>query len=163
MKFFASKVRNESGMRFDLVVDRKGEWISGECLDIEMSQTMIGIMDEANQGALNNALMPFRAQISEILPLNVENNFSGFLIRKDMVPFKVNSQKLIAHINLLKDQLLIAKFVGPKPIPQAMESGSKTPNHELKGSFLTFSRNVGKGYFFLSRDEKVEIHNALML
>lgn len=29
---------------------------------------------------------------------------------------KVNLEKLLAHIALLRDQLLIAKFVGPKPM-----------------------------------------------
>lgn len=55
--------------------------------------------------------------IGKILPQDVERNLSGFLVRKDVITFEVNSQKLIACI-----ALLIATCVGPKPDLQTTES-----------------------------------------
>ena len=56
----------------------------------------------------------------------VKINFGRFLVRKDATLFIVDSQKLLTRIALLKDHLLIAKFVGPKPSSQALEKcGSK--------------------------------------
>jgi hypothetical protein len=37
-------------------------------------------------------------------------------VRKDVVMFKVDSQKLLACIAILQDQIVITKFVGPKPL-----------------------------------------------
>ena len=41
-------------------------------------------------------------------------------MRKDAVTFKVDLHKLKTCIAMLKDQLLIAKFVGTKPSIQAL-------------------------------------------
>jgi hypothetical protein len=61
-------------------------------------------------------------QSGEILPTNVERYFSEFLVRKEVAPFKVNAQKLLACISLLKDQLIIAKFVCQKSLPYSIYS-----------------------------------------
>ena len=50
-------------------------------------------------------------------------------------------------MDALKDQLLIGKFVGPKPSPHAMQLWIQTLNHELRGNTLSLCRNVGKGFF----------------
>ena len=64
---------------------------------------------------------------------------------------------------MLRDQLLIGKFVGPKPNPQAMKQWIQTLNLELRGSTLEFCRNVGKGFFIMSGDDRDALNNALML
>lgn len=64
---------------------------------------------------------------------------------------------------LLRDELLIAEFVGTKPPPHAMELWLQTLNQEIRGSMLILSQNVGKGYFLLAGNEKEALHNALML
>jgi hypothetical protein len=57
---------------------------------------------------LGDQLDPFKEQSGKILPGNLEKNFNGFLVRKDAITFKVDTQKLNACIALLKEQLLIA-------------------------------------------------------
>lgn len=86
-----------------------------------MLEAVIEEMAEASKQIAKDALNPFKKQVGECLLEDVERNFSGFLVRKEAVPFKVNSGKLVARIARLKDQILIAKFVGPKPAPQTME------------------------------------------
>lgn len=81
------------------------------------------------------------------MPSNLERSFKGFLVRKDAVKFKVNTEKLLARIEVLKDRLLIGKFVGSKPPPQAMRLWIQALNQDPRGSKLTFCSNVGKGYF----------------
>lgn len=165
METFADKVRSGGGTRFDPMLEEKGGWISGEAPkhDEEMVDAVIGVMEEASQGPLKGDLNPFRAQSGEILPSNLERNFSGFLVRKEAVFFKVDSNKLHARIALLRNEVVIAKFLGAKPNPHALVMWLKTLNQELKGKHLEFYRNVGKGYFFLSSKESEVIQNALML
>lgn len=76
------------------------------------------VLVEENRQASKHTLNLFYAKIGEILPSNVETIWSN--IRKDAIPFKVDSHKLIACIALLKEQLLIARFVGKKPNPQGL-------------------------------------------
>lgn len=90
---------------------------------------------------------PLRAQSGEILLAYIERNLSSFLVRKEVVHFKVNSQKLLACIALMRDQLVIAKFLGPKSSPQTMELWIQTINEGLRGCSLMLCRNVGKGFF----------------
>ena len=112
---------------------------------------------------LSTLNMVFSVIWYKILSSNLERSFSGFLVRKDAVKFKINTEMLLARITLLKDQLLIGKFVGPKPPPQAMRLWIQTLNQELRGSQLMFCKNVGKGCFLLSGDDKDALHNAMML
>lgn len=84
-------------------------------------------------------------------------------MRKDAVRFKVNTEKLLAHIACLKEQILIAKFVGSKPSAQILKLWLQALNQELRGSSLAFCRNVGKGFFFLMNEDQDALHNALML
>ena len=44
------------------------------------------------------------------LPSHLERSFSGFIIRRDAIIFKVNTDNLLTQIAALKDQLLIGKF-----------------------------------------------------
>ena len=108
-----------------------------------MADAVIEVMAEASQTTMGD-LNHFKEQYGEILPPNLERNFSGFLIRKDAIVFKVNKEKLAARIALLKDQLLIAKFVEPKSTSQNMDLWLKTLNEGLRGSTLSFSSKVGK-------------------
>lgn len=63
---------------------------------------------------------PFKAQYGEFLPKNVERNFSEFLVRTYALTFEVDGKKLKACIVILRDQVAIAKFIGPEAAPQAM-------------------------------------------
>lgn len=69
-------------------------------------------MEEASKRISKENLNPFKIQSGEILPSNLERSFSGFLVRKDVLTLRVDTPKLLARIALLKDQILIAKFVG---------------------------------------------------
>ena len=71
--------------------------------------------------------------------------------------------KVKARIALLKEQLLIAKFVGPKPSSQDLERWLQGLNQKLRGSVLSFCMNVGKGFFFLKGQDSDVVNNALML
>ena len=87
---------------------------------MEMAEALIEGMVQQSQLISKGDLNPFKGQSGEILPLNLERSFSGFMVRKNPIKFKVNSEMLLARIALLKEQQLIAKFVGPKPLPQAI-------------------------------------------
>ena len=128
-----------------------------------MPEEVIEELAEANNQTSNGKLNPFKMRIGETLPSNVERNFSGFLIQKEAITFKVDTQKLNARIALLKDQLLIAKFIGTKPQIQDINAWLQTLNLALRGNTLTICQNVGKGFFFLSSDNSDALHNALML
>lgn len=75
----------------------------------------------------------------------------------------MDSNKLQARIAVLKNEVLIAKFLGSKPNPHALEMWLKALNLDLKRKPLAFCRNVGKGYFLLASKERDAIQNALML
>ena len=167
MESFAAKVRYGIGPRFDplLEEEEKGGWIAGEARaqDVEMADAVIEALAEASQQISERDLNPFKEQIGEIFPSNLERNFSGFLIRKDAITFKVDSGKLCARIESLKAKLLIGKFVGPKPTPQTMRLWLQSLNQDLRGITLSFCMNVGKGYFFLEGNDCDALCNALML
>ena len=93
----------------------------------------------------------------------MERSFGGFLVRKDTITFKVDSMKVKAHIELLKELLLIAKFVGPKASSQDLERWLQGLNQKLGGSELSFCMNVGKGFFFLKGQGSDALSNAMML
>lgn len=128
MESFTEKVEYGGRIHFDTMLDFKKGWISREALkhDVEMVDTVIEVMEEASQRTFKDGLTTFRAQSGEVLPSKIERNISGFLVRKDDVSFKVESQKLFACIALLQDQLVIAKFVGPKPNSRGF--GDVAPN-----------------------------------
>jgi hypothetical protein len=165
METFAAKVRYGSGPRFDPMMEEKGGWIAGEShrQDEEMQDAVIEGLAEANQRLEGEDPNPFKGHHGEVLPPNMDRSFSGFLIRKDALKFKVNTEKLLARIAELKDQLLICKFVGPKPPPHTMRLWIQALNQELRGNTLAFCRNVGKGYFILSGDNEDALTQALML
>lgn len=86
-----------------------------------------------------------------------------FFVRDDALKFKVDTPKLLARIALWKDQILITKFVGPKPPPQDLKRWLQTLNQELRGNMLLLCRNFGKGFFFLIGDDSNAFNSALML
>jgi hypothetical protein len=110
-----------------------------------MTNVVIEILAKASQYTSEGDPNPFCAHIGEALSKDVERNFSGFLVRTCAISFKVNSQKLILRIALLKDRLLIARLVGLKPFPQYMESWLKVLIHKLRGTSLA-SRKVKSSY-----------------
>lgn len=81
-----------------------------------MSKVVIEVIAKAKHTSEEDINM-LEGHTCGILSSNVERNFSGFLVKKDIVTYKIGSQTLLALIALLKDQLLLAKFVGPKPPP----------------------------------------------
>ena len=155
MESFATKVRFGNTPCFDPMMKERGGWIVGEAprQDIEMEDAVIeGLAESRHQNSRGN-LNPFKGHSGEILPTNLEISFSGFLMRKEVIKFKVNTEMLLARIDVLKDQLLIGKFVGPKPSPQTMKLWIQALNHELRGNALSLCRNVGKCFFLLSGED----------
>ena len=165
METFAAKVRYGGEPRFDPMLEERGGWATGEGPkgDTVMSEAVIEVLAEASKQISGDQLNPFKEQAGEILPGNMERNFSGFLVRKDAITFKVNTNMLNARIAILKEQLLIAKFLGPKPTPQDLVKWLTALNQDLGGSEVTFCMNVGKGFFFLKSEDSDAIHNALMM
>ena len=165
MESFATKVRYEYTPLYDPMMEEEGFWISRAARRnaVEMEDAVLEGLAEASQQLGGGDLNPFNGYNDEILPSHLERSFSGFLVRKDAIKFKVNTYKLFARIERLKDQILIGKFVGPKSPPRAMRLWIQSLNQELRGSPLSFCRNVGKGYFFLSGEDKDVLNNAMML
>lgn len=85
-------------------------------------------MAEASKQIAEEEPNPFKEQYGEILPKDVEKNCSGYFVRENLIPYKVNGEKLVAQIAQLKDQILIGKFMGQKPYPCEMESWLQTLN-----------------------------------
>lgn len=112
MESFASKVRYGNAPRFDPMMEEKGGWIAGEARrqDVVMEEAVLEELAEASQHIAKGNLNPFKGHSGEILPNNLERSFSGFLVRKEAIKFTVNTEKLLARIEELKDQLLIGKF-----------------------------------------------------
>lgn len=146
METFATKVRYGGEPRFDPMLEERGGWATGEGPkgDAVMTEAVIEVLAEASQQISGDQLNPFKEQAGEVLPGNMERNFSGFLVRKDAITFKVDTGMLNARIALLKEQLLIAKFLGPKPPPQDLVKWITALNQELRGSEVAFCMNVGK-------------------
>ena len=147
------------------MLEERGGWVAGEGPkgDAVMSEAVIEVLAEASKQILGDQLNPFKEQAGEILPSNMERNFSGFLVRKDAITFKVDTGMLNARIALLKEQLLIAKILGPKPTSTDPIKWITALNQELGGSEVSFCMNVGKGFIFLKSEDSDAIHNALML
>lgn len=87
-------------MRFDPMLEGNSGWMSREApkLDIEKEDVVIELLAEASQHISKDVIDPCRTHIGEVFPLNVERNLSGFFIKKDGVPLKVDFQKLLSHI-----------------------------------------------------------------
>lgn len=153
------------GQRFDPMLAEKGGWVAGKDpkRDVEMAETVFEVLVEASNHVHEGHLNPFKEQIGDLFPTNLERNFSGFLVRKDAIIFKVDLMKVSARIALLKEQLLIAKFVGPKPTLQDMERWLRALNQNLGDCGLSFCMNVGKGYFSLKGEDTDVLNKALML
>ena len=165
METFAEKVRSGGGIRFDPMLEEKGGWVAGEDpkRDEVMAEAVIEELAQASEHTHEGHFNPFREQYGEILPTNLERNFSGFLVRKDAITFKVDPLKVKERIAFLKDQLLIAKFVGPKPTFQDMDQWLEGLNQRIGDNVLSFCMNVGKGYFFLKGEDPDALNHALML
>lgn len=114
METFASKVRCESGSRFNPMLEEDRGWLARGKLghDIEAMEGVIEAMAKGSNQTMEKELNPFKEKHGEILPKDIERNFSGFLIRKIVVPFKIDSVKLIARIALLKDMDPNSKVYG---------------------------------------------------
>ena len=165
METFADKVRSGGGVRFVPMLEERGGWVAGEDpkRDEEMVEAVIKLLAQASDHVHEGHFHPFREQVGEVLSTNLERNFSGFLVRKDAITFEVDPMKVSAHIALLKDQLLIAKFVGPKPTLQDMDRWFQALNQRTSDNVLTFCMNVGKGYFFFKGEDADALNHALML
>lgn len=103
-------------------MEEKEGWILGVAQrhNIKMEDAVIEGLAEASQQIVQGDFNPFKGHNGENLPSNLERSFSGFLVRKDAIKLKVNTEMLFARIERLKDQLFFGKFVGPKPLLQAM-------------------------------------------
>lgn len=80
-----------------------------------MTNAVIEVMTEASKQILRDEYNPFEEQIGEVIPSNMEFEWVLFS-EKGGHSFKIYLQNFLAHIALLRDQLLIAKFVVPKPL-----------------------------------------------
>ena len=165
MESFASKVRFGNAPQFDPMMEERGGWITGEAQrqDVEMEDVVIEGLAATSQQISEGNHNPFKKLIGETLPSYLERSFSGFLVKKESIKFKVNTDKLLARIEVLKEQLLIGKFVGPKPNPHAMKLWIQTLNHEIGDNALSVCRNVGKSYFLIECKDKDALNNALMV
>lgn len=86
------------------MLEEKDGWVAGDGQKHEeMADAVIEVMAEANQHNMREDLNPFKVEAGEILPLNLERNYSGFLMKKDAIKFKVNTDKLLARILCLKE------------------------------------------------------------
>lgn len=109
MESFAKNVR--SGARFDPTMEEGGRTKGMvQKQDEEMVEAVIETPAEANKPTAKGGFNLFQAQKGEILLENLERNVSGFLVRKEAIPFTFSKVEC-AHLILI----VIAKFVGPKP------------------------------------------------
>lgn len=62
METFVEKVRNGGGSKFDLMLEERGGWITGEAQqhDVDMADVVIEVMVEANKQILGDDLNPFK-------------------------------------------------------------------------------------------------------
>lgn len=60
-------------------------------------------------------ISPLKPCLGEILPLGVEWNFNGFLVKTQARYVTIDGDKLRDRIETLKKELLIGNFVGPRP------------------------------------------------
>jgi hypothetical protein len=158
METFVDMVRHGGGAQFNPLFEEKGGWIVWEgpkCV----TRMMDALMEPTHLGRHQ----PLQGSSGWEPYIHCRSNFSGFFVRKDHVLFKLNTEKLLACIVTLKDELVIAKFAVPKPSPQALQSWIQTLNRELRGITLTLCKNVGKTYFLISANDNNIIRHALML
>ena len=103
MATFAEKVKSGGGARFDPMLEEKGGWVAGEDLkrDEEMAEAVIEVLAQASNHDHEGHFNPFKKQVGEILPPNLERSFSDFLVRKEAITFKVDPLKVSARIALL--------------------------------------------------------------
>lgn len=113
-----------------------------------MTKANLQGLAKASNHILEGQLNLYKGLVGEVSPTNLERNFSGFLVRNDAITFRVDIQKVKAHIALWNEQLLIAKFVDRTPTLQDMEMWLQALNQELRDNSLSFCMNMGKGFFF---------------
>lgn len=103
METFASKVRHGRGPRFYQMLEEKRGWIVGKMsMPYEkMLEVVREGMAQGSKQASNGRLNPFQEQLVEILPQ--DRNYSRFVIRKNAILYKVDKEKLVNRIALLKD------------------------------------------------------------
>lgn len=89
METFAAKVCYGHVQRFDPMMEEEGSWIAGveKKHDVEMEDAILEGLAEASQQSGGGNLNPFKGHNGEILPLDMERSFSGFLVRKDAIKF----------------------------------------------------------------------------
>ena len=77
-------------------------WIPGEAQRhvVEMADAVIEVMVEASQQIQGEDRNPFKGQCSEIRPINLERNFSGFMMRKGAIKFNDTMELLVVRIAL---------------------------------------------------------------
>lgn len=68
--------------------------------DVEMEEAVLKGLVEASKQIQGGKLNPIKRQYGEIIPSNLERSFSGFLVTKDAIKFKVNTKMLLACIAL---------------------------------------------------------------
>lgn len=105
METFAAKVKYGGETRFDPLLEERWGWIAGEtCMqDSEIMEVVLENMAQVSEKTADEAPNPFKEQLGEILLADVERNYSGFLVREKAISFKVNSEKLVACIAILKE------------------------------------------------------------
>lgn len=68
--------------RFDPMMEEKKGWIVGEApwQDNEMAEAIMQVMEEASNQQVGGEINPFKAMTREVLLLDVERNFCGFMV-----------------------------------------------------------------------------------
>jgi len=66
------------------MLEERGGWAAGEGpkIDTEMTEAVIEVLAEASKQIQGDRLNPFKEQVGEKLPGNMERNFSGFFSKK---------------------------------------------------------------------------------
>ena len=80
------------------MLEERGGWVAGEGPkgDTVMLEAVIEVLAKASKQIPGDQLNPFKEQVGEIPPGNLERNFGGFLVRKDAITFKVDTEMLNA-------------------------------------------------------------------
>lgn len=100
--------------------------------NMDMTYAVIEGKEGIDKMLRTSKLYPFRCQFGEMLPSNVEMNLSGVLVSKDVILYKVDIGQFLVCTELLKDQLLIAKFINSEARPHIMEIWLKALNERTQ-------------------------------
>lgn len=110
--------------RFDMIMGESRGWIhiSTPMSNVNPKATHHKVIVVIQELPSSCKISPFKSFPSEILPLGVERNFNGFLVKTHARSVTIDGDKLKDRIKTLKGELLIGKFVEPQPSQLAFKA-----------------------------------------